>query len=156
MFPAMPARTIFLMATMIAWLFQPPAPWFGVWRLNPEKSETSGDRYKRVSLKIEPWQDRVRVTYDLVGTRGGITHMEWIGSFDGKDYPVQGVDYVLTNAYTLIDNRSYRIVLKVDGVPAATARVEISPDGKTMTSVTTEEGAQGESVTSTSVYDKSF
>ena len=90
----------------------------------------------------------------MVGIRGGVTHMEWTGKFDGKDYPVQGVDYVLTNAYTPVDERSYQILIKVDGLVAATARVAVSPDGKTLTTSTVEKNARGESVTTTTVYDR--
>src|ERR1035438_128786 len=75
------------------------APWFGTWRLHPAKPITSSDRFKTVTSRIEAAEDGLRVTYDMIGTRGGITHVEWTGKFDGKDYPVEGVDYVLTNAY---------------------------------------------------------
>jgi hypothetical protein len=130
------------------------APWFGTWKLNAAKSTANPDaRYKRVKSRIEPWEDGIKVIYDMVGTRGGITHMEWIGRFDGKDYAVQGVDYVLTNAYTLVDDRSYRIVVKVDGAIAATTNVTISPDGKTLTTLTTQKDIRGQDVSSTAVYD---
>jgi hypothetical protein len=79
--------------------------------------------------------------------------MEWTGRFDGKDYAVQGVDYVMTNAYSKVDDRSYRIIIKVDGSTAATATVVVSPDGKTLTTTTEERTPQG-STTSTAVYDK--
>jgi len=80
--------------------------------------------------------------------------MEWTGKFDAKDYPVQGVDYVLTNAYTVLNDHSYQILLKVDGAVAATATVVISPDGKTLTTTTTEKNARGQSVMTTTVYEK--
>jgi hypothetical protein len=129
--------------------------WFGTWRLNLEKSTVDrGVRFKRATTKIEPWEDGLKVTYDLVGVRGGITHMEWTGKFDGKDYPVQGVDYVLTNAYTRDSDRSYQIVTKIDGVVSATAKVVISPDGKTLTTLTTGRNAQGNTVNTTSVYER--
>src|SRR5207244_2654031 len=100
-------------------LIQAQAPWFGTWSLNFAKSTGSSDpRYKKVTSRIEPWKDGLKVTYDAIGTRGGITHMEWAGSFDGKDYPVQGVDYVLTNAYSRVDDHTYEIVVKVDGATA--------------------------------------
>jgi hypothetical protein len=130
------------------------APWFGTWKLNSAKSTANPDtRYKRVTSKIEPWEDGIKVIYDMVGTRGGITHMEWTGRFDGKDYAVQGVDYVLTNAYTLVDDHSYRIVVKVDGALAATTNVTISPDAKTLTTLTTQKDARGKDVNTTAVYD---
>src|SRR5438105_2192170 len=88
-------------------------PWFGTWKLNFEKStQDRNARFKRATSKIEPLEDGLRVTYDLVGIRGGVTHLEWTGKFDGKDYPVEGVDYVLTNAYRRLDDRSYEIVSK--------------------------------------------
>jgi hypothetical protein len=133
---------------------EPLRPWFGTWKLNPAKSTANSEsRFKRVTLNVEPWQDGLKVTYDMVGIRGGITHMEWTGKFDGKDYPVQGVDYVLTNAYTRLDEQSYQIVIKVDGTLAATAKVVVSADGKTLTTSTVEKNAKGESVTTT-VYDR--
>ena len=103
---------------------------------------------------IEPWNDGLRVTYEIVGARGGVTHMEWIGKFDGKDYAVEGVGYVLTNAYKPIDDHHYEIVIKVEGGVGATARVEISPDEKTLTTVTSQKNAQGQDITTTTVYDK--
>lgn len=134
---------------------QSQEPWFGTWRLNQAKSTANGEaRYKRTTSKIEPWKDGLKVTYDLVGVRGGVTHMEWTGRFDGKDYAVQGVEYVFTNAYTRLGDRSYQIVTKIDGAVASTATVEISPDGKTLTTLTTGRDAQGNTVSTTSVYDR--
>ena len=66
----------------------------------------------------------------------------------------EGADYVLTNAYTRLNDHSYQIVIKVDGALAATATVVISPDGKTLTTVTNEKNAQGQDIRTTTVYDK--
>src|SRR5438105_4352197 len=96
---AMRMRILFFVAMMLG-LGQAQAPWFGTWKLNLAKSVTGSNRFKRVTSRIEPTEDGLIVIYDMVGLRGGITHMEWTGKFDGKDYPVEGVDYVLTNAYT--------------------------------------------------------
>lgn len=131
-------------------------PWFGTWKLNPSRSTYRYDSpYKRVTSRIEPWEDGLKVTYDMVGTRGGVTHMEWTGKLDGKDYPVQGVDaYVLTNAYRRIDDRSYEIVVRKEGAVVATSRVVVSPDGKTLRVATEERGAGGQTVNTTAVYEK--
>lgn len=109
-------------------------PWFGTWEQDFARStrREGPATYKRVTLSIEPTADGLIVIYDMVGTRGGVTHLEWTGRFDGQDYPVQGVDYVLTNAYRRIDDRSYEIVVKVDGEQAARARATVSADGETM------------------------
>jgi hypothetical protein len=80
--------------------------------------------------------------------------MEWTGAFDGKDYPVQGVDNAVTNAYTLIDHSSYRIAVKLDGAPAATSIVTVAPDGGTLTTVTRETDSHGKEISTTAVYDR--
>lgn len=96
----------------------------------------------------------MKISYDMVGIRGGVTHVEWNGRFDSKDYPVQGIDYVMTNAYTRIDDHTYSIVIKRDGQISATVRVTISPDGRTLTAVTAGKNAQGQDASTTAVYDR--
>ena len=80
--------------------------------------------------------------------------MEWVGKLDGKDYPIQGVDIVLTNAYTQIDERTFEVVVKSDGARAATAGITISQDGRTLTSVTSARNSVGQTLKTTTVYDK--
>jgi hypothetical protein len=118
-------------------------PLFGTWRLT---SASGPSAYSRVTTKIEPWQDGIRVIYDMVGNRGGVTHWEWTGKIDGKDYPLEGIEEAVTDAYTRVDDHTYRLVLKLDGRVATTSTIVISPDGKTMT-VTS-------SVSNTAVYTK--
>jgi len=129
------------------------APWTGTWRLDEARStaRSGPSPYARTTLRIETVGDGLLVAYDMVGTRGGQTHIEWRGALDGRDYPVQGVDSVMTNAYRLLDERSYEIVVKLDGRPMATTRVSVSPDGATLTAVTVERG-EGRVLTTTAVY----
>lgn len=128
----------------------------GTWKLNLARStyEPGPPPYKRSTCKIELMGEGLKVTYDMVGIRGGITHIEWVGKLDGRDYPIQGIDDVLTNAYTRIDERTYDVVVKADGAKAATARIVIAPDGKTLTSTTTTRNAQGQTLKTTTVYDR--
>jgi hypothetical protein len=129
--------------------------WFGTWRLNPAKSTgLTNSPYKRVTQKIGSWEDGFRVIFDMVGVRGGVAHVEWNGRFDGKDYPVQGIDYVMTNAYSRIDDRNYSIVTKHEGQTTSTVKVTVSSDGRTLTAVTTGKNPQGESMSTTAVYDR--
>ena len=109
---------------------QIPEPLLGTWHL---QSASGPSAYSRVTCKIQPWEDGLRVIYDMVGTRGGVTHWEWTGKLDGKDYPLEGVEEVITNAYSRINEGAYRVVFKVDGRTASTSTIAISPDGKTMT-----------------------
>jgi hypothetical protein len=96
----------------------------------------------------------LKVTYDMVGARGGVIHLEWGGMFDGRDYPVQGVDYVLTNAYRQIDDNSYEVVIKIDGNVVGIARSEVSGDRTTITTVTASRDSQGKTVSTTAVYER--
>jgi hypothetical protein len=134
---------------------QTEPPWFGTWELDPRSGDAGRPSpYRRVTLAIGSWEDGLKVVYDMVGTRGGTTHLEWTGAIDGRDYPVQGVDYVLTNTYSPVDDRGYQILVKVDGSPAATTRVSVSLDGRHLTAVTTETDEGGRTRTSTAVYDR--
>jgi hypothetical protein len=157
----MKARILFAMvatAMLLSPAFstgQEQAPWFGTWRLNPSKSTpSSNSQYKRVTLKIEPSEGGLKVSYEMVGTRGGVNHVEWNGKFDGKDNPVQGIDDVMTNAYNRIDDHSYSIVIKRDGERFAVVTVSVSSDGRTLTAITTGKNAQGQNTSTTAVYDR--
>ena len=128
-------------------------PWFGWWQQVPPDSPWFNPwPYQNVTLRIEPWNDGLRVVYDMVRRRGGITHMEWIGRFDGRDYPVQGVDYVLSNAYRRLSDRSYEIVVRVDGREVAVATAVVSADGSTLTVDTNERDARGQTRHTRAVY----
>jgi hypothetical protein len=110
-------------------------PLLGTWHLNFAQSTfASGPpAYARVTTRIESSNDQLKVIYDMVGERGGVTHWEWTGRIDGKDYPLEGIEEVVTNAYSRISDRSYDLVFKVDGRTTSTTRISISPDGQTMT-----------------------
>ena len=90
----------------------------------------------------------------MVRPRGGVTHLEWTGQFDGRDYPVQGVEEYVTYAYQEIDGRTYDVITKVDGRPAATSRAVLSADGQSITTTTAGRDSRGLDVTTVTVYEK--
>ena len=122
-------------------------PLIGTWRLDiPESTFPAGPPpYKRVTTRIERWGDGIRVVYDMVGLRGGVTHWEWSGKVDGTDYPLQGVEEVITNSYSRIDDRRYTLTMKVDGRITTITNIAVSPDGRVMTAT---------SSNSTAIYKK--
>jgi hypothetical protein len=128
--------------------------WFGTWHLDVARSTFNGPApYVRGTWKVQRGQaDDIVMIYDQVGKRGGVTHMEWKGAFDGTDHRLQGPDAIVTYAYTRIDDRTLNLVVKVDGRPTATARVVLSPEG-TVTA-TTENRSAGGPVTTVTVYAK--
>jgi hypothetical protein len=111
--------------------------WFGIWALNLARStyHPGPPPFRRATHRIERSGDGIKITDDEVRSRGGVIHLEWTGKFDGIDYPVQGVELVLTNAYRRIDDRTYELIQKIDGEVVATARLQISADGRTITTV---------------------
>jgi hypothetical protein len=132
-----------------------PSPeWFGTWHLDVERSTFLGPApYVRGTWKVSPAPGgEVMMIYDQVGTRGGVTHMEWRGPFDGSDRRLHGPDAVVTYAYSEIDERTLNLLVKVDQRPTATARVVLSPDG-TVTATATNSTARGP-VTTVTVYRK--
>ena len=135
---------------------QAPEAWLGTWTLNVAKSvyNPGPPPYKRATYTIERWQDGVKVTYDLVHPRGGVTHLEWSGRFDGKDYAVQGLDQYVTYAYRPIGDGVYEVVVKIDDRITGLSTISLSPDGKTMTTTTRGKGARGQDVSTTTVYEK--
>jgi hypothetical protein len=125
--------------------------WFGIWQLNLARStyDPGPPPFRRATHRIERSGDRITITDDQVRRRGGVTHLEWTGKFDGIDYPVQGVELVLTNAYRRVDDHTYELIQKIDGEVVATARLQISPDGRTMTTVNSSRTASA-----VTVYEK--
>ena len=151
--------TIVVMATALAQVTAPassvPSVWFGTWKVNIAKSTYTGaPGYKRATYVIEPADDGLKAVYEMVLPRGGVTHFEWTGRFDGKDYPVQGIDEALTYAYTPRADGSYAIVAKVDTRVAASSEVRFAADGRTMITTTTATGPQGQRITTSTVYEK--
>jgi hypothetical protein len=128
------------------------SPWFGTWVLNVGRSTYAPDPlpYKKGRRKIAPGDNgAITIVDDLVRLRGGILHLEWTGKFDGADYPVQGVEVTLTNAFRCSSDRACDVIQKIDGVVVATERIAISPDGRTLTTT-----AASGSASAALVYDK--
>ena len=151
---AMVLMTAALSLPFTVWA-QEQAPLVGTWRVNLAASAFAADPpYRRMTCTIQEWEDGLKVIYDIVGTRGGVTHWEWTGRLDGRDYALQGVEIVVTNAYSRIDDRTYTILVKEDGRNTTTSKVTISPDGRVMTVTSSTPNAQGQHSVNTVVYDR--
>jgi hypothetical protein len=125
--------------------------WVGVWTLSAVLSANSNvpRLYTRATRHIQSSASTVSIVDDLVRVRGGVVHLEWTGTLDGRDYPVEGVEVFLTSAYRQIDDHTLELTQKVDGRVVVKARLVLSPDGKTITTTTTD-GV----TTATTVYSK--
>ena len=126
----------------------------GTWKLNKAKSELGPGAPKNSTVVYEAAGDNVKVTVDGTDSDGKPTHNEWIGKFDGKDYPVIGDPNSDQRSYTKIDDRTLGFNFKKDGKRTAGGRIEVSTDGKTRTVTTRGIDSKGNKVMSIAVYDK--
>jgi hypothetical protein len=129
--------------------------WLGTWSLNTAKSKyVPGPAPKSLTLKFEASQDAITLTSDGVDAEGKPTHGSYTSKFDGKDVPWMGNSDADTASPKRIDANSYENAWKKDGKVTVTAKAVVSKDGKTLTVTQTGKNAKGETVNTTSVYDK--
>src|SRR5204862_4018661 len=125
--------------------------WIGVWTLTAILSggSTAPRLYTRATRQIQASAASLTIVDDLVRIRGGVVHLEWTGTLDGRDYPVQGVEVYLTSAYRQVDDHTLELTQKLDGRVVVRAKLVLSADGNTITTTTTD-GI----TTTTTVYRK--
>jgi hypothetical protein len=132
-----------------------PDPAIGTWKLNVAKSSFKLTPAPKSSvLKIEAWEDGVRVNLDTVDAQGNKLHPEATYKFDGKDYPIKGSSLADTISAKRIDERTSESILKKGGKVVFTAKTVISADGKTVNQTRTGNDAQDRSVEDMVVYEK--
>jgi hypothetical protein len=133
-------------------LAQSSNPLLGSWKLNVAKSKGS---FKSGSTKFEAAGAGVKVTVDLVGADGTVSHWAFTANYDGKDNPVTGNSpYGDVVALTRIDANTTRFISKQAGKVTATQTIVVSGDGKTRTVTTKGTDAKGQTVDTIGFYDK--
>ncbi len=110
-------------------------PWYGTWKLNPAKSRyVNGAPASRSTVTtVELWEGGIKYSTDSVNAQGRKVHTEWSARFDRKDYPVTGAPAVDSYAIQQIDDRSYTVIAKKNGLRTTRSTSTISADGKTRT-----------------------
>ena len=128
-------------------------PMMGTWKLNEAKSKLP-TAAKNTTVVYEAAGDKIKVTVDGVDADGKPAHNEWVGNFDGKDYPVTGDPMFDARSYTKVNDRTVNMTIKKDGKAVMTGKVVVSADGKSRTVTTWGKDAKGKKVTTVAVYDK--
>ncbi len=126
----------------------------GTWKLNEAKSKLSPGSARNHTVIYTTVGSKVRVTVDGTDPGGKATHNEWIGAFDGKDYPVTGDANQDMRSYTKINDHAMSFTTKKTGEVTLTGQIVISKDGKSRTVTTTATDASGGQVTNIAVYDR--
>ena len=129
---------------------------FGTWKLDTEQSKAdSGQTPKSQTLTLAPRGDSFVVTIEVDNGDGTTTRTTRTAALDGKDVRVDGTANSATReAYTSIDERTIQRVLKVDGQVRNTLQLTVTPDGRTVTAVSTGTNADGKPFRATSVLGK--
>jgi hypothetical protein len=129
-------------------------PFMGTWKLNEAKSTLAPGMPKNNTVVYEPDGLDVKVTIDGTDSTGNPTHNEWMGKFDGKDYPVKGDPNSDSRSYTRKGIHELDFAVKNGTKITTTGRIVASDDGKSRTVTSGGTDAQGKKFTSTAVYDK--
>jgi hypothetical protein len=112
----------------------------GTWKVNVAKSKYLLSEVPRSeTLTFEPMGERFKVSLDGVN-RQGRYHSESIGKFDNVDVLVVASPArpaAFTYAFRRIDDRTWDILIKVNGESRILVHNVVSDDGQTMTSTST-------------------
>jgi hypothetical protein len=129
-------------------------PQMGNWKLNEAKSKIPAGSPKNTTVVYEAAGLNVKVTTDGTGADGNSAHSEWIGKFDGKDYPVTGDPSTDTRSYRKVNAHTLVLTNKKGDKVTISGRIVVAADGKTRTVTLTGTDAKGKKLTSRAVYDK--
>ncbi|MGH9785723.1 MAG: hypothetical protein ACRD88_16240 [Terriglobia bacterium] len=117
---------------------------FGTWKQNPAKSRMARASYTTDRIVVlAPFGDNgwTRVTLDT-DDKGETKEEHYSARFDGKDYPTLGSDQRVISLKR-VDARSIEATFKRNGRVTTHSRLELSPDGKTLTQTSSGEQAGG-------------
>jgi hypothetical protein len=155
----MKARTI--LASLVAFVaglaiaYAADSPHMGTWKLNEAKSKYNAGATKNHTVVYSMQGDSVKVVVDGKDKDGKAVHNEWVGKFDGKDYPVTGSNIQGdARSYTVVDDHTLNMTVKSKGAVIGSGTVKVSADGKSRTVETTSADPKNAGLTATAVYDK--
>ena len=144
---------------MALWLIAGSAfaasPLMGTWKLDESKSKLDPAMGKNTTVIYAQEGSKVKITVDGVNAKGKPTHNEWVGKFDGKDYPVTGDQAFDARAYKQVNGRTLEMTLKKKGEIVGAGLVTVSGDGKTRTVQLDAMTPKGKKAHIVGVYNKS-
>ena len=132
-----------------------PDPAIGIWKLSvPLSSFTLGPALKDSVIRIEAWNDGLKVSAEIIDAEGNKTQPQIAYKCDGNDYPLTGFPMADSISTTRIDERKSESVLKKGGTVIFTAKAVIYWDGKTLTVIRTGMDAEGRMADDLLTYER--
>ncbi len=132
-------------------------PFIGTWKLNTAKSkmDTSPTPMPQSeTLKNEVQANGIKTTFDGIDAQGKEIHIESIGAWDGKYFPVKGDPGADMIALKKIDANTVSVAAKKSGKEVGTYQTTVSKDGRTMTMAVKVKDDKGNEWSYTQVWDK--
>jgi len=109
-------------------------PWVGAWELDPTQSEyRAGPAAARETITIVPYVGAYKIAINRTDLGGRTAQTEAIARFDGTDVLAVGFRVPTTRAFTTVDDRTFEIADKVNGLVTLRTRAAVSVDGRTLT-----------------------
>jgi hypothetical protein len=126
----------------------------GTWKLNEAKSKFVAGTTKNSTVIYTATGDNIKCSIDGIDPTGKPYHSDWTGKFDGKPYPLTGDPEADMRSYRMVNDHTFISTNMKGGKTTITARIVISPDGKSRTVTVTNTDAAGAKHTSSEVFDK--
>jgi hypothetical protein len=119
-------------------------PFIGRWVLDRARSEFSGNiPEKRVTIfELTPDGALKHIT-ETVTANGSTDRVEYVSKYDGRDVPISN-SFLWTVSVKRLDARTTERSGKVNGQVVETSKRSVSPDGQTLTIVTSGTNADNE------------
>lgn len=135
-------------------MFAADNPNMGTWKLNDAKSKIPAGAPKNTTVVYSAEGDNTKVTTDGVDGKGQPAHSEWVGKFDGKDYPVTGGASNATRSYKVVNERKMELTGKEGDKVVNHGTIEVAKDGKSRTLDLEATSADGKKIKVKGVYDR--
>jgi hypothetical protein len=130
-------------------------PQMGTWKLNEAKSKFTAGATKNHTVVYSAAPDgMIKVVVDGKDKDGKAAHNEWVGKFDGKDYPATGDPNYDMRSYKQTGPNTLEMTVKKGGKVVGTGTITVSADGKTRTVATKSADPAMSMFDNTAVYDK--
>jgi hypothetical protein len=151
------ASILVLVAVACVPAFAQSNPAIGTWKLNVEKSKYNpGPAPKSLMRTLEAQGENVKYSFEGVSAEGTGVAYSFTVAFDGKESPITGSMPGGADAISIkrIDASTFEATLTKAGKVIGTAKSEISKNGKVTTVTAQGTNAEGQTTTSSAVYDK--
>lgn len=150
---------VFAMTLVSGLLLAQSNPAIGTWKLNLAKSKYSPPSAapKEQTRTVEAQGDGAKYTFDGAAGDGSRIAWNFTTNYDAKDSSISGVGQPLgaeSIAIKRVNPNTFTYTLSKASKVIMTGRAVVSKDGKTTTITSKGTNEQGQTITSTQVYDK--